>query len=250
MTDAQKKLSWSSATILMKKPTNPQQAKEHDLVMALSKAFDIPPQGINILKDKPYINTVGLEWKLSQHPDAIKMNGVKHIKIYKEVGDIAIAKAYGTKENGENRTAIGTAGVGNMSIIKGYPNELAETRAQNRLLRRVLISHMYGDLIQNLANMKGQERTQIIDTVTASDFGAVSLEEMNLDDSGTTPEVMLTESDMKAIAPMLSNLNNAQNQEDLDIAAQKVKEIQGLNEKQLEKLRTTFANVRKALKLV
>ena len=251
-TKTKKKLSWRDATILMKRPSGPKASQEHDLIMALSKAFDIPPQGINILKDKPYINTVGLEWKLSQHPKALKFDSTIHIKIHKQVGDTAVAKTAGIDEHGGFRSAIGTANAKNMNMILGYPNELAETRALNRLLRRVLIPYLYGDLMKNLEEMTKKEKATILEIVGRANFGSVSSEEMNTGKE-PTPEVKLTESEMKAIAPMLGGLNVAKSQEDLDEVSLKVealKKAKALSEPQLEKLRTTFANVRKSLNLV
>ena len=45
--------SWQDAGILMKKGATPVETKNQQMIIALSVAFDIPPQGITILEDNP-----------------------------------------------------------------------------------------------------------------------------------------------------------------------------------------------------
>lgn len=243
----EKSFSWGQAALLMPNPKNKKETDELRTRMALASAFDIPPQGINILNGKPYINTDGLEYKLSQHPDAIVFTTVLRTRIHEKVGQTAIAEVYGKDKHGGIRAAIGTAGAGNMSMIKGYPNELAETRAKNRLLRRALMPHFYDDFIKNIAAMSTDERKEIIQIVMKSDFGRMSAEELGApEDGAVSPDTLLTEEQMKAISPLLERLLAVKEEKDLDPIIKDIQKSKDNFEKiQLDKLRNTLDSIKK-----
>lgn len=242
----EKSFDWKEAALLI---PNPKKGKETDDLrtrMALASAFNIPPQGINILQGKPYINTDGLEYKLHQHPKAFTFRTTIRHRFYEKVGDIAIVEVMGEDENGGFRSAVGTASAQNMSMVKAYPNEIAETRAQNRVLRRVLVPYFMDDFMSTWSDMGGDDRKEILQIIMKSDFGRVSAEELGAPQEGeVSPTVLLTEEQMKVIVPFVERIVAVKEPKQLeevvlDITAQKEK----FNDLQLKQLRDTLSSVK------
>ena len=222
----QVKPKWSDAGVLMKKATTPAKLAEQEMIIALSVAYDIPPQGITILADNPYINKIGLEFVFDRHK---KERGWSHftsepVELAKGLGETAVfvTNLYDT-EGRKIANGYGSANSANikMSTIKVFLNEMAETRSQNRCLRKVLSSIMYQTFIDNIRKL--DEKQMEVITSTGVDFGSVTAEEMTVSDEEIKPEKLLTEGEMKDIAGFLQEITNAESQETLGAIGARIK---------------------------
>lgn len=228
------------------------ESQKIQVLELLSKAFGIPQVGITLEVDmgnKPYINSLGLEYAHLKYPTAVTITEISLGKVYEKIGDTAIAIVkgyYGNQENQRDfRLDVGTAGAANLNLVKNYPNEMAITRAVNRFLRRGLLPHLYRDLEANLAKLDASERTIIAPYLT--EFGRVSSEELvEIGESQQEPEVFLTNEEMTQIKPLLEAILASETEDELNQVGQQIKEEKAnLNEKQMNKLRQIFADVKK-----
>ena len=251
---AKEKPSWQSAGILMKKGATPSEQKEQQLIIALAVAFDIPPQGITILGGNPYINRVGLEYKFDENK---KEKGWSHflskpIEMAKQAGETAIFKTVIFNTDGKIiANGYGTANAGNikMGTIKAFLNEMAETRSQNRCLRKVLSSVLYKSFIQNVMGLKDEQKKLVSEA--ASNFGSVTAEEMG-SANGQEPkaETLLSEEEMKSISSVLQAIMNAKDQKELLKAVSLVKagkKIGKYKEPQIQVLKEAYITKMKKL---
>jgi len=244
----QKKPSWSDAGILMKKGATEKEQIAQRMVIALSVAFDIPPQGITILADNPYINKQGLEFVFDKHRES---KGWSHfltepIELAKQAGDTAIflTKLY-DKEGRVIANGYGSANAANikMGTIKVFLNEMAETRSQNRCLRKVLSPILYKAFIENVRSLNKKQAAIVAEA--ASNFGSVTAEEIGAtSDQDIKAEKLLGEKEMKDIAKFLQEIANAKDQAELDKIGARIKtgaKIQRFNKNQVDVLREAWA---------
>ena len=176
-----KKLSWASAGVLMKKSANPKEIRDQQMIIALSVAFDIPPQGITILADSPYINKEGWEFIFDKHKEKKGLSHfiVKPIELAKQAGDTAIFETRLYNKDGKLvANGYGSANAANikMGTIKVFLNEMAETRSQNRCLRKVLPPILYQTFIDRVSSLN-KEQTELV-AEAAANFGSVTAEEI------------------------------------------------------------------------
>lgn len=242
------------------KAKTPTQKKEDEKLLVrqlLAKAFGIPMQGIVLAErfgNKPYINALGLKMAWLKYPELVKIKEVIRVHTYEKIGDQALVLVKGEYKIGDKYQLmrdIGSASAANLSMTKGYPNEMAYTRAFSRFLRWRLMPQLLEDFEKNVKNMKKEER-QVLEKHVA-DFGTVSLEEMpTVDESKVESVVMLTVEQMEQIKPILEELTQVRSQEDLDTVfteAEYLKEKEGLNKKQREEIRKAILAVVKKYNL-
>jgi len=214
------KPSWSDAGILMKKAGIPAEVKNQQMIIALSIAFNIPPQGITILSDNPYINKNGLEYLFNEYKAKYNWEYflATPIEVAKQAGDTAFFKTEVFNHEGVIvANGFGTANAGNikMGTIKVFLNEMAETRSQNRCLRKILSPILYKNFIENIRKVKDTDRELIAEA--SVNFGSVTAEEIAAtSDEEVKAERLLTEEEMKAITVYLAVINNAKTQEELE----------------------------------
>jgi len=222
-----KKPSWSDAGILMKKGATEKEQQNQQMIIALSVAFDIPPQGITILADNPYINKQGLEFVFDKHRENKKWGYFisKPVELAKQASDTAV---FVTKLFDANGVMIangyGSANAANikMSTIKVFLNEMAETRSQNRCLRKVLSPILYRTFIENIRSLNNEQRLVVAEA--AKNFGAVTAEEIGASsDEEVKAESLLTEGEMKDIADFLQEIINAKDQAELTKIGERIK---------------------------
>ncbi|MCK5016391.1 MAG: hypothetical protein KAS32_04890 [Candidatus Peribacteraceae bacterium] len=224
---AKEKPNWSDAGVLMKKGANEKEQAEQQMIIALSIAFDIPPQGITILADNPYINKQGLEFVFHKWRGNYGWSHflAKPIEIAKKTGETAVFKTtLYNKEGKPIANGYGTANAGNVKLdmVKTFLNEMAETRSQNRCLRKVCSPVLYKTFIRNVKRLKEDQR--LIVAEAASNFGSVTAEEVGGASNGETPaETLLSEQEMKDIANFLQEINNAKTQGDLKKVGTRIK---------------------------
>lgn len=214
-------------------------------IALLAKAFGLPVAGINLeerLGKKAYINALGLDYAWKKWPMAVRINKIERLSIYKTVGDSALVEVTGVDKDAGLHGAIGSASAANMTMIKGYPNELAETRALNRLLRRVLLPLLYEEYGKNIAAMQEEDVTFLATYV--NDFGRVSVEEMPAEGEGdqTTSQLpLITNEQMEEIKPILEQLLAVQTTEDLSVVGKRIKDVSlDFTATQLTKLRDAY----------
>ena len=222
----ERKPSWQDAGILMKKGANPKDIRDQQMIIALSVAFDIPPQGITILADNPYINKQGLEFVFDKSKE---QKGWSHfltepIELAKAAGDTAV---FVTKLFDKNNLMVangyGSANAANirMGTIKVFLNEMAETRSQNRCLRKVLSPILYQTFIDRVSALKKEQQELIAEA--SANFGSVTVEEVGATEEEAKPERLLSGQEMKDIAGILQNITNAKNQKDLEAIGTEIK---------------------------
>ena len=227
------KPSWSDAGILMKKAGTPAEVKNQQMIIALSIAFNIPPQGITILSDNPYINKNGLEYLFNEYKAKYNWEYFlsEPIEVAKQAGDTAFFKTEVFNHEGKVvANGFGTANAGNikMGTIKVFLNEMAETRSQNRCLRKILSPILYKNFIENIKKVKDTDRELIAEA--SVNFGSVTAEEIAAtSDAEVKAERLLTEEEMKGVTVYLGEINNAKTQEELENVRTKVTQDKNSN---------------------
>jgi len=116
----------------------------------------------------PYINNVGLNQLLKQYS---KENKIKTKIVYRWVqrsltdNDKAVceAKIVGEDKNGSQVdltdwiTGEASPGTIKMGTLKGYQNHLAQVRAENRAIRKLIGIYAIEKIIKNIAKKKGDD---------------------------------------------------------------------------------------------
>lgn len=243
---AKEKPSWQGAGILMKKGATDKEQKEQQMILALAVAFDIPPQGITILAGNPYINRVGLEYVFDEYKESKGWSHFlsKPVELAQKAGDTAIFKTVIFNKDGKVvANGYGTANAGNikMDTIKAFLNEMAETRSQNRCLRKVLSSVLYKSFIKNVMALKDEQKKLVSEA--ASNFGSVTAEEIGSPEEEASPETLLSEGEMKSISNVLQDIMNAKDQKELVKAVSLVKtgkKVGKYNEAQVKVLKEAY----------
>lgn len=241
-------LSWAKINALCassyKTPKGKPDKQEGLKLAAYADAFGIPFWGFNILQGKPYINTLGLEWIHARHPEALRFEESELVRVYDTPGEnqIALVAVTGVVRGGGKVTAYGSVMSTNVGMVKGYPNELAETRAKNRLLRRVLLPYMYEDFYNNLQTM-GRKAVELLKGANISEVASVSAEEMsNEKEEVDEKPVILTQEETKGIADYMTEFNKVKKMEDLTVLSTKIRDDKDLNNKQKARLRQIYVN--------
>jgi predicted lipase len=121
--------------------------------------------------------------------------------------------------------------------------ELSETRALNRVLRRVLLPYLYEEYEKNIAGMTKEERALLSEYV--SDFGRVSAEEMTVEGEGEqqTQIPLITNEEMEQIKNYIERILSSQTMEELEDVGKEIKEASlDLTDTQTTKLRDAYKN--------
>lgn len=232
--------SWSDINALAAKSDK----RNGNTIAVYADAFGIPYWGITLLQGKPYINTLGLEWKWQQYPGELESIGSKRILTYAKMGEdqVALVKVWGKTPRGYV-SAVGSGMSSNLrGNMEGYPNEMAETRAMNRLIRRALLPKIYEDFFKNLQDM-GDAGKQLLRSGKVQDIVSTSAEEIAGQNEVSQKPVILTQEENKVIAPYLEQLNGSDTLEELNKISKTIGEDKGLNEKQRQRLRQVFYTV-------
>lgn len=137
---------------------NDKQA-ERNLILRVAEAFEIPATCVNIMAGLPYINKDGLLFKLEEYEgENILSLQTKMVQYSIKPGEKAIAEGVLTLKNDRLFTAVGEADERSVKLaaVKMTPNMMAETRAQNRVIRRAIQARMLRNLYTKLG---GQNST-------------------------------------------------------------------------------------------
>lgn len=244
--------SWSDAGILMKKGATPEEIQSQQMIIALAVAFDIPPQGITLLADNPYINKQGLEFMFAKHKERMRWDYFlsKPVQLAKLAGETAIFKTLLYDKKGRVvANGYGSANAANirMGTIKVFLNEMAETRSQNRCLRKVLSPILYQTFLERVSSLNTEQAALV--AKAATNFGSVTAEEIGAREEAKA-ESLLTEGEMKNIAGFLQEVNNAKTIALLNGIGVRVKTAEKagkFNKNQLKVLREAYASKSKKL---
>lgn len=176
MHTSKRKPIWESAGSLMN--ANREDAKTaiaSNMLHLATQVFSVPPQGVTILANQPYINKVG--WKVKMHEyfkdDYRIITKWNHMATpdeqYAIVEAIVEVRGRPTKETGglmgaweERARAIGEATPANIKLqaVKMTLNMMAETRAKNRAMFDIAGARTMEDAVKNIEKMKkGKEIT-------------------------------------------------------------------------------------------
>jgi len=154
--------------------TNDKQA-ERSLILNVAQAFEIPATCVNIMGGLPYINKDGLLFKLEEYEsDEIVSLETKMVQYALKPGERAIAEGVLVLKNGRHFNAIGEADEMSVKLVavKMTPNMMAETRAQNRVIRRAIQARMLRNLYTKLGGKNSpyndQEKEVITNAVVSS----------------------------------------------------------------------------------
>lgn len=185
-----KKLKSTRAIVVKKEPTlqelvnmfagssaliqNDKQT-ERALILRVAEAFEIPATCVNIMGGLPYINKDGLLFKLDEYEsDEILSLQTKMVQYATKPGERAIAEGVLVLKNGRSFNAIGEADEMSVKLqaVKMTPNMMAETRAQNRVIRRAIQARMLRNLYTKLGGKNSayneQEKEVITNAVVSS----------------------------------------------------------------------------------
>lgn len=148
---------------------------ERSLILRVAEAFEIPATCVNIMGGLPYINKDGLLFKLDEYEDEeILSLQTKMVQYATKQGEKAIAEGVLTLKDGRSFNAIGEADEMSVKLaaVKTTPNMMAETRAQNRVIRRAIQARMLRNLYTKLGGKRSvyneQEKTIITNAIQSS----------------------------------------------------------------------------------
>lgn len=154
--------------------TNDKQA-ERSLILSVAQAFEIPATCVNVMGGLPYINKDGLLFKLDEYEsEEILSLETKMVQYATKPGERAIAEGVLVLKNGRHFNAIGEADEMSVKLaaVKMTPNMMAETRAQNRVIRKAIQARMLRNLYTKLGGKNNayteQEKIVITNAVQSS----------------------------------------------------------------------------------
>lgn len=250
----------------MKKSDEKPTTNPVDVAKLLSKVFEIPTAGVTLLEPeyKPYINALGLQCAWDSHPEVLRIVNVTFVSMYRMVGDSAIVlveadylqNTGAVTENlqpvaaSSRITEVGSATPSNLSPdFAIFCNEIALTRAMNRILRRVLSPILYKTFDKNLDKLTPEEQTAVLASIQRSKFGSVTIEEMSSKSEGEAlPDTFLTNEEMAHIKGLLERIVQATTGNEMNIIGGEISLAkEGMSAGEIKKLRDTFAQKLKEL---
>lgn len=178
-------LSWGNMTSLMSgsKVDDLKKRKVYAIMSLAAKAYNVPPQGIDVLADVPYMNNLGRRYKLGEYfQDECKIvKEYVHLATPMEKYAITIARVfYKDQQIGEG---IGEATQESIKLaaVKLTLNMMAETRAVNRAIWDAIAHKVYVELNNNLRRLQEENKLTVEQLMMISAAGKVSAEEMPKD---------------------------------------------------------------------
>jgi hypothetical protein len=181
-----KEMIWSGASQIMASGREDIKTVVANQMMNLATAvFKLPPQGITILANQPYINKVG--WKMKMREYYQDKNRIKtkwhHYADPNEQYAIceAIIEIKDAKGNWEEMaTATGEASKTNikLAMVKETLNMMAETRAKNRAMSDFIGARTLEDAVKTLNAMRAKKEVTDDEANVITEAAKVTAEEM------------------------------------------------------------------------
>lgn len=191
---AKKEMIWSNASEIMASGREDIKTAVANQMMNLATAvFKLPPQGITILANQPYINKVGWKIKMREyHTDKYRIKTEwKHFADPNEQYAIveAIIEVRDAKGNWEEVSrAVGEATKTNIKLaaVKETLNMMAETRAKNRAMSDFIGARAIEDAVKTLSAMRNKNEVSEEQAHVITEAAKVTAEEMPGDKQETT----------------------------------------------------------------
>jgi len=173
-------LQWVGHQRLMQKPKSQEDVQQRELMLSVAKVYNIPLPGITILANQPYINKDGLLYKAHEYFRITNIR-TEFIQTALKPDETAIVKATISTKEGIEVEGIGEASRANikLDLVKNTLNMMAETRATNRAIRKLIAMKLWEDVEKRLA----KERIDETKKAKIIEVGKSSYEEM--DNEGT-----------------------------------------------------------------
>lgn len=188
----QKEMVWSNASEIMTSSREDIKTAVAQQMMNLATAvFKLPPQGVTILANQPYINKTGWKMKMREYyEDKYRIRTEwKHLATPNE--KYAICEAViEVKEKGgwdEVSRAIGEANEASIKLqaVKQTLNMMAETRAKNRAMSEFIGARALEDAVKTLTNMRSKNEVSDDQANVITEAARVTAEEMNAPETRT-----------------------------------------------------------------
>lgn len=181
-----KEMIWSGASQIMASGREDIKTAVAQQMMNLATAvFKLPPQGITILANQPYINKVGWKIKMREyHTDKYRIKTEwKHFADPNEQYAIveAIIELRDAKGNWEEVSrAVGEATKTNIKLaaVKETLNMMAETRAKNRAMSDFIGARAIEDAVKMLGDMRKKNQVSDEQAHVITEAAKVTAEEM------------------------------------------------------------------------
>ncbi len=172
----EKELQWAGHEKLMIQPRSQQDIAQRQLIVNIAKIYNMPLLGITILANMPYINKDGLLYKAHEY-FKIKSMRTEFIQYSKGPEESAIAKSTINTEEGIEVEGIGEASRASvkLDLVKNTLNMMAETRATNRAIRKLIAMKLWQDVEKRLNKEKLPQEIES----KILDVGKSSYEEMD-----------------------------------------------------------------------
>lgn len=188
-----KEMIWSNASQIMASGREDIKTAVANQMMNLATAvFKLPPQGITILANQPYINKVGWKIKMREyHTDKYRIKTEwKHFADPNEQYAIveAIIEVKDAKGNwDEAARAVGEATKTNIKLaaVKETLNMMAETRAKNRAMSDFIGARAIEDAVKTLGVMRNKNQVSEEQAHVITEAAKVTAEEMPGDNQET-----------------------------------------------------------------
>jgi len=183
---AKKEMIWSNASEIMASGREDIKTAIANQMMNLATAvFKLPPQGITILANQPYINKIGWKIKMREyHADKYRIKTEwKHFADPNEQYAIveAIIEVRDAKGNWEEVSrAVGEATKTNIKLaaVRETLNMMAETRAKNRAMSDFIGARAIEDAVKTLSDMRKKNQVSEEQSHVITEAAKVTAEEM------------------------------------------------------------------------
>ena len=190
---SKKDMVWSNASEIMTSNREDIKTAVAQQMMNLATAvFKLPPQGVTILANQPYINKTGWKMKMREYyQDKYRIRTEwHHLATPNEKYAVceAVIEVKDTKGNWEEASrAIGEATEASIKLqaVKQTLNMMAETRAKNRAMSEFIGARALEDAVKTLTSMRNKKEVSDDQANVITEAARVTAEEMNAPETKT-----------------------------------------------------------------
>lgn len=151
----------------------------------VAEIYEVPPTGVVSMGNQPYLNKDARIFLLNSFIGEEKISRVKEMRVEflqmsKSPEESSICKAIAVLENGEYYESVGEASRSSVKLeaVKNTLNMMAETRALNRVIWKIVGGHTLDRVMKNIKNADINEE----DKETIVEAGRTTAEEVNQED--------------------------------------------------------------------
>jgi len=188
-----KEMVWSNASQIMTSSREDIKTAVAQHMMNLATAvFKLPPQGVTILANQPYINKTGWKMKMREYyEDKYRIRTEwKHLATPNEKYAVCEAIIEVKDSNGvwdEVARSIGEANEASIKLqaVKQTLNMMAETRAKNRAMSEFIGARALEDAVNMLTSMRTKNEVTDDQANVITEAARVTAEEMNAPETRT-----------------------------------------------------------------